>query len=223
MTGVDDLLGAYWFLKSLFWASIISFCTFAVLKNEWIAAIFLLFLTCYASYFDFVLPLIQVGETEFYGALFISLGRLFKRKYLSFMNSPWLLLGLPILFIVAYFKPVWGMTDVSYISIIPKTVIALIGICFCFYVAKILPSSIKHWLAYVGDNTMPIVTFHFLSFKLVSLIIVLFNGLSVVHLSEFPVMAGYSASGWWVIYLLVGVSLPLLANWGYTKMRSYVC
>lgn len=220
MRSNEQLLGAYWFLRSLFWASIISFACFKVFQKTWITPIFLFVVTCYLSHYGVRLPLFEIGKVEFYGAFFISTGRFVKKKGDKWIDSPWLLLGIPVLVLVAVIKPVEGMMEVYCSSILQNTSIALIGILTCFYITKLIPDRLLHVTGQIGDNTLPIVTFHFISFKLVSLIIIAFYGLSNVRLSEFPVIEEYSCRGWWILYLLVGVTIPLILNRGYLKLKS---
>ena len=57
---------------------------------------------------------------------------------------------------------------------------------------------------------MTILTWHLLSFKAVSLLIILIYGLPIEQLGEFPVIVEYATKGWWILYFVVGVGLPLL-------------
>ena len=63
-------------------------------------------------------------------------------------------------------------------------------------------------LTVVGQNTLPIVVLHLLSFKLVSVIGVMVEGLPVYMVAAFPVL--FYGGAWWVAYTVAGVSLPLL-------------
>jgi hypothetical protein len=72
-------------------------------------------------------------------------------------------------------------------------------------------SSLKNdLLNYIGTETMTILTWHLLSFKAVSLLIILIYGLPIEQLGEFPVIVEYATNGWWILYFVVGVGLPLL-------------
>ena len=52
-------------------------------------------------------------------------------------------------------------------------------------------------------------TWHFLCFKIVSLIITFAEQLPVGQLADFPVISDYSRQGWFVMYFIVGLFLPL--------------
>lgn len=61
----------------------------------------------------------------------------------------------------------------------------------------------------IGNNTLPILTWHMLCFKIVSILIINFYGLPMARLAEFPVIEEYSKQGWFLLYFLVGVLVPL--------------
>lgn len=65
----------------------------------------------------------------------------------------------------------------------------------------------KNVLVYIGNNTLTVLTWHFLCFKLVSLIIIKYNNLPITQLACFPIIPEYSS--WWMIYFMAGVGLPL--------------
>lgn len=57
-------------------------------------------------------------------------------------------------------------------------------------------------LCFIGDNTLVILTWHMLSFKVVSLFLVFYYHLPISCLSEHPVITEYASHGWWVVYFL---------------------
>lgn len=59
---------------------------------------------------------------------------------------------------------------------------------------------------------------HFLCFKFVSLAIIAIYGRPHEKLSDFPIISEYASKGWWVAYLLVGTTIPLLM----AKMTEYI-
>lgn len=75
------------------------------------------------------------------------------------------------------------------------------------YLSKL--KTISSTIAYIGNQTLYILIFHFLSFKIVSAIYLYINGLPIDRLSEFPVLK--ESNSWlWMVYCLCGVILPLL-------------
>ena len=73
-------------------------------------------------------------------------------------------------------------------------------------------------MQYIGTHTLTILTWHFLCFKLVSIAIIAIYGLPHEKLSDFPIISEYASKGWWVAYLLVGTTIPLLM----AKMTEYI-
>lgn len=60
-------------------------------------------------------------------------------------------------------------------------------------------------LDFIGKNTLTILTWHFLTFKLVSLLIIGIYDLPIEQLAEFPVITEYSQQGWWIAYFVVAM------------------
>lgn len=70
----------------------------------------------------------------------------------------------------------------------------------------------------MGNNTYSILMMHILSFKVVSLLIVLFYSLSWRELADFPTIHEFTVQGFWIVYLIVGINVPLLAQLAYNKI-----
>ena len=71
---------------------------------------------------------------------------------------------------------------------------------------------VTSFISNIGNKTLEILTWHFLSFKLVSLVIIACYRLPIEHLAEFPVMHPYNVQGWWVLYLVTGIAVPLIGT-----------
>ena len=67
---------------------------------------------------------------------------------------------------------------------------------------------------YIGKRTMAILTWHFLSLKLVTLLRITVEGLPLEELTSFPVIKG---GYWWIAYLIIGIAVPL----GISKLSNY--
>lgn len=77
----------------------------------------------------------------------------------------------------------------------------------------------KRFLMFVGDHTLEVLTWHFLSFKLVSLLIIWVYALPIEQLAGFPIIKGYSLM-YWPLYSFVGVCVPIGALY-IRKQLSY--
>ena len=71
-------------------------------------------------------------------------------------------------------------------------------------------NSMKKLLVYIG-NTLTVLTWHFLCFKLVSFVIIKWNGLPIEQLACFPIIPHYDFC-WW-IYFVLGAGIPLCLNY----------
>ena len=89
-------------------------------------------------------------------------------------------------------------------------ILAMAGIIGFIQFAKMLQNDkVAVVFNYIGNKTLYILTFHFLSFKLVSYAWIRYRDLPISNLAQFPVLE--EANSWmWIIYSITGVTLPLL-------------
>ena len=73
-------------------------------------------------------------------------------------------------------------------------------------------TKMKFFLILCGNNTLSILTWHFTCFKIISYLIVLVNNEPFNRIAEFPQIRTYSREGWWIVYTIVGVILPLIIS-----------
>lgn len=91
-------------------------------------------------------------------------------------------------------------------------------LCVCkFFIRGLL----RKILAYYGNNTMSILTWHFLSFKLVSFLLICFYGLSITELADTPCLYSKGAS-FWLVYFVVGITVPLLITSLISKINRLI-
>jgi len=116
-----------------------------------------------------------------------------------------------------------SMLSFTYINVMPYALTSIVGTLALFkvgiYIANIEGSIITRFFNYVGGYTFNILTWHFLSMKVVSLIIIHIYSLPIKRLSEFPVIESYAHNGWWIIYFIVGVSVPVVGTYIYHSVR----
>lgn len=80
---------------------------------------------------------------------------------------------------------------------------------------------IKKFLIYCGNNTLTILTFHFVVFKIVSYLICFVYSL-LFRVAEFPQMRCYSDAGWWIVYSLIGIGIPLIFRYLTVIIHEYI-
>lgn len=230
MNKTEQLLGGFWFLKSLFWGSLIFYTTRKLFKNQYIGCLSLLCATTLISFFSITIPFLHIDSTDFLAASFIMSGHIFKAlKYKDQLVTPkiinnWIYIAsfTLIIFIVSRYCSM-SMIHYKWNQAALYFLIGTLGALSIFsignYINKIekkntnLPLlKIRKFLIYVGGNTFNILTWHFISFKLVTLIIIYIFNLQIEELCAFPVLHEYADKGWWIIYSIVGVGLPLMGN-----------
>ena len=184
------MLAGYWFLNALFFGSIIAWIVLRLSKRtEYAFAVSLLLL--------FVVHVTQFHVMS-------------KRELLPFEWTG-IVLSLALTACGMFYWPL-AIDHLSYEgwNLFPHLLTTTLA-TWSFYSVFAKWSSLKNdLLNYIGTETMTILTWHLLSFKAVSLLIILIYGLPIEQLGEFPVIVEYATKGWWILYFVVGVGLPLL-------------
>lgn len=216
MSGGEQLLGGFWFLICLTWASIGSILFFGMLqKYNKLTDIYILsgvilsvIIASIEIYFPFYVPQ-QLDEKTFLALAFFMSGYLYRRLGMN-RNNPmahWYILCLMIPAIISFFIHL-SMADAKMLSGF-YFIVALSGSVGILQFARILGNgSIADVFNYIGKKTLYILIFHFISFKIVSYIWLICNREPIERMSEFPTQSG--APYWlWIIYCIVGVGVPL--------------
>lgn len=220
MSGAEQLLGGYWFLHSYFFASFIAYAAIWISTKWlhfnpvwWLPA--LLVLCVLSSYFHLGIH-DYVEAKELLAAFFILSGYLYKRQRLNWERHPMVVvpLGIGLVVLGSFFWPC-SMTSFTWRKAVPYAISAIGGSLMVLTLCKACSKTnfATSFLKYTGDRTLPILTWHFISFKLVSLLVICLYALPRPRLAEFPVIDAYARQGWWILYLTVGIAIPLLLEW----------
>jgi len=212
MSGEEQLLGGYWFLKSLFVCSIVGLFIIKYNKRPIVGVVFLLFLTIVLSVSDLHVPYFGIGAKEIFAAIFFCVGYYYKKYNINLHEHFYILpLGVSAVIIGELY---WqgSLLSFKWYNVLPYTITAVLGILAIYYISKLMLKKVKHveYLIYIGNNTLTVLTWHFLCFKLVSLLIILLYKLPMERLAEFPAIAEYSQKGWFIAYFFIGVFIPLM-------------
>lgn len=224
MQGHEQLLGAYWFMKLLFVGSFIFYIALKVLKRNTWGALLLLAISVLLSLFDWKLYYFNIGTREFYAAFFLYVGYLYKKHQMDFHQRPWIWC-LAVILVVAGTQ-LWFTTmhNYDYWKIFPHAFTAILAIltllCLSQYLAQKTENKSMKCIVFIGDHTMEVLTWHFLSMKLVSLMLIAIYNLPIERLSEFPVIEEYARQGWWIAYLIVGVAIPVIWTYYYHLFKE---
>ena len=172
------------------------------------------------KYFEINLPYVGNLSIIFLGAVFYLIGYGYRRIEKDSIYQ-WLYLfvsGTVLLIFTSAYHPLsmyCNFDDVfMYIVIACNGMYCTLGICYHIEKRGI-------GLYYIGKNTLQILALHFMSFKIVSIVVILVYNLPFEMLSEFPVIK-YHQEITWPIYSLIGISIPLLIKVGYDKIKPYM-
>lgn len=224
MSGNEQLLGGYWFIRSLFLSSLITFLVIKFVKKPAIPIVLFILISMLMSFYHKGIPFVGIGPKELLGSLFFYIGYLYKKNFdrelplsIYFISA--------LIVILGTFCWQMNLMNVVYWKILPWVISAIFGILFiyklCYFIDKKNIWGTK-LLIYIGDNTQTVLTWHFLSFKIISLLIIILYNLPYERLAEFPVIDEYSTKGWWLAYCFVGVFIPISVNmlFDYCKKRK---
>lgn len=168
----------------------------------------------------------QLVVKLFLGSFFFFMGytlRNNKKTWRVSSNKYFYLLTVLFVSLVAWLSPS-SMPTMSFEKIIPYTISALLASASLLTLVSRInmnSSKIHHFINYVGSHTLSILTWHFLSFKSVSLIIIMIYDLPLEQLAYYHSILEFSTRGWWIIYTIVGVIMPLCLYNIYSKLKTY--
>ena len=119
-----------------------------------------------------------------------------------------------------------GMLGFTYKQIIPYMFGAVFGTGMVFFACQWYMSGgdnrVRRLLNFIGRHTFEVLTWHFLCFKIVSLLIIVLYDLPIERLATFPCIKACHLrehgvdidwSLWWWAYLVVGVGIPIGWQW----------
>ncbi len=218
MRGQPPMIGVFWFLNTLFWGNIISYAFLKIFKHpEW-AAINTLGICLITNYEGLLIPIIMITPQTFSAAFLIIVGHIFAYRKIRLLNI-WQITTALMLIIIGYLFWKAEMSHGFYSTprIIPYMTTA-IGAVWAFYsIFKKLGNKVSvkfsNILLYIGNHTLIILALHFLVFKFVSFIIILIYNLPILRLAEYPAILEFGNKGWWIIYTIAGVAVPLVYTW----------
>ena len=217
MTGHDQLADPFWFFKQLLLSSILVFVVEYALRSfrsklkYLIVFLVLLSLTIISKFFGWGLPVIWNLSIIFLSACFFFLGYIYKKFELKTIPPYLGLLALMILILGVYlYDDYLDMLWYTWKNVALYIVMALVGVFMALSFSQILERTpFNHILYYIGNHTMIIFILHLLIFKIVSLLKIFIYHMPYNQLADFKVIQEYN-DFFWVIYSIVGVSLPLV-------------
>ena len=227
MSGHESLLGGFWFLKYLFFASVVMLYIRQKVSNEFVSLGGVIILTQIFASCGLRIPYWGLNFTLFMSLSFMIAGFIY-HQYDEWLQKHTTLLTFGCLVIVVLGSLFWpgSMLTISSLYCVPYIISGIAGsimvLEICRFLAnKISPRCYAIW-KYVGDNTLIVLCLHMLCFKLVSLVIVVIYHLSAYRIAEFITIHDFSIKGWWLLYVLVGTLMPLGIQLLYKHAHSLI-
>lgn len=170
-----------------------------------------LFLAFIEQYSPIAIPS-RLQEQNILAIVFYLSGYLYRKLNQEIKIRPSLLFSLLLLSvpaISAYFVQ-YGMSSVHGWDTILYYFIAMAGtIGVVLFSQRLVVFKLSDLLVYIGNKTLYILTFHFLAFKLVSYLYILYDNQPLKNLSQFPVLQNTNHL-MWLVYSFVGIAIPIL-------------
>ena len=228
----EQLAGATWFLRVLFWISIAScfghYIARKFIKNDkyfnvvrfviYSAALIIGFI-CQRADFNFytIGAMLSCAFLYYLGILYQKYKERININVMSFICSLFVLLisyyytaNTVNLSANKYSNPVWLI--ISSVS----------GFIFILSISKFISKTgiLKSILSYIGRHTISILLFHLITFKIITYIQLLILNKPDYMLASFTILEW--KNGWWLLYLIAGVLIPLLISFVYGKLKSLI-
>lgn len=93
------------------------------------------------------------------------------------------------------------------------------GFVVCYTISQLfLLFEDQKFLKYIGRHTLSIMMLHFLAFKIVIFIQIIIGYGKINDLKSYPCYI--VNSGWWLVYSIVGVLVPLWINYLYQRIKK---
>lgn len=231
--GGTQLGGALWFLQSLFYIS----CGYALINymlkriNRQSAEYIHLVISIVFLIVGYMMGLKEIyalGSGRFFSYyILFHIGGLFKKNKVrrdSFAFSYKIVLfiaGATFLW-VAYYRFNIEIVNNRYVNPIVLLLSSIAGwivVSICAINIERKSDVLKSSLSYVSVNSMSILGLHFLSFKVISYIIIQLNDMKEYSLAMFPVI---EKANWWILYVICGITFPLMLNVMYKRVRGII-
>ncbi len=242
MSGYDPFMaGAFWFFRALFLANIAFIFLFKATRQlgkfktstlQVVSVIALAFLLALwqAAMGLHITGVAQGGYRELMGIVLLGIGFLLRRADETPDSSIW---HNPIIMLAASSVVLMILTFVYPISMAAKPgsvlsvpILTVAGTAAFIWLRGLsefilqLPEKYTQWLQFTGENSLYIFVFHLLAFKVASMIKVGVYQLDWAMVGGHPVVQHELGDGFWLLYIFVGVVLPILPVWIWKKITN---
>ena len=242
MSGYDPFMaGAFWFFRALFLANIAFIFLFKATRQlgkfktstlQVVSVIVLAFLLALwqASMGLHITGVAQGGYRELMGIVLLGIGFLLRRADETPDSSIWhnpivmLAASSVVLMILTFVYPISMAAKPG--SVLSVPILTVAGTAAFIWLRGLsefilqLPEKYTQWLQFTGENSLYIFVFHLLAFKVASMIKVGVYQLDWAMVGGHPVVQHELGDGFWLLYIFVGVVLPILPVWIWKKITN---
>ena len=242
MSGYDPFMaGAFWFFRALFLANIAFIFLFKATRRlgklktstlQVVSVIILAFLLALwqASMGLHITGVAQGGYRELMGIVLLGIGFLLRRADETPDSSIWhnpivmLAASSVVLMILTFVYPISMAAKPG--SVLSVPILTVAGTAAFIWLRGLsefilqLPEKYTQWLQFTGENSLYIFVFHLLAFKVASMIKVGVYQLDWAMVGGHPVVQHELGDGFWLLYIFVGVILPILPVWIWKKITN---
>lgn len=242
MSGYDPFMaGAFWFFRALFLANIAFIFLFKATRQlgkfktstlQVVSVIVLAFLLALwqASMGLHITGVAQGGYRELMGIVLLGIGFLLRRADETPDSSIWhnpivmLAASSVVLMILTFVYPISMAAKPG--SVLSVPILTVAGTAAFIWLRGLsefilqLPEKYTQWLQFTGENSLYIFVFHLLAFKVASMIKVGVYQLDWEMVGGHPVVQHELEDGFWLLYIFVGVVLPILPVWIWKKITN---
>lgn len=170
------------------------------------------FVVVVVSYTRFIIPWFHLDARQFLAVIFFLIGLGFKEFEMPKFKRIIGFTAFTLVVIGGFFWRIKTAQNFYPINrIVPYILTAVLGTWSVYSLPwERLQGSVSQFILFIGNNTLTILTWHFLCFKILSLLLVNLYSLPIGQLAEFPTIIALSKRGWWLAYCITGIALPLL-------------
>ena len=231
MSSTEQLLGGFWFLAALMFASVVSIIYLKIAGTSRISIISGILGSLGLAWIMTIPAMPKIpyfNPANLLSTSFFLTGFWIATENLHVISRKWPVIvgGIAALGIGS----IWiqsAVTNVTYITILPYYISASViswSLIVLFW--RVRPESNWKYVVKIGSRTLDILIFHFLAFKIVTWFRVWFFGLDQAQMSQFPVIdfrdVQLKLDFYWIIYSIIGIGIPLLLSYAKDMIRERV-
>ncbi len=230
----EQLLGIFWFVTALFNVNVLFcfinyfidklVCTELCKEKEKIifAVVFTLFIAgSLLAFANIILP--RHIDTVFVVIVFYYSGYMYRKHEDRIpINNNYLVIALALLLLNSLYGDI-RIDSHRYVNPSFLLVNSFLGIYAIIGISKYLVANLKNGnvLEYIGEHTFIIMALHFISFKMINYLQIIYYDLPIYKLAMFPTIKGYG-SYWWILYTLCGLFIPLGMRLIVDRLNKYI-